>query len=943
MARPMFQRYQEAWTTYTDKYGPQTAVLYQVGGFFEIYDTENLTTGTTTCNIKAIAELCQLVLATKTVEGGIQTLFGGFPEHALGKFERILVLAGYTVVVIVQKKDGKGSVEARIVDHISSPGCYVEGIKERRLVGIVLERVAGGPAAIQKVYWAAAAFDIATGSTQFVEGSDRDRMHQFLCTYPPSELVVWTDGLSQIPPGLTCDHIRCLAPASVAMDEAILSKIWSRPVYMAAIGRFPQARRCVAALMEFAHDHMPLALKDLAGPVDWTPENEVRLGNAALEQLGVVNFRDPAHSLLGIMDQCRSGAGKRLLRARLMRPRSDVGELRNMAAAFQQIPDSPDTDRFLRSLYDTPRIFRRLELGTSTIGDMACLIRSYEASLGLLKSWRPVPDIIDYLTSVLASWDLDALQTLSKEGIVIPTTVLPVRGLPAVVAASFERGRQIRAEVESLCGEYSGSVKDPLYVDDADGGGFRITGTKRRINSAHAALRDAGDTTAVITIYKTSAILETGRLLEISGRHRIWYGEWTRLWLDTWAGLMADFVTAGREFHRRIEATCAEIDVIWTVSRLATLWGWTIPEYVEADESWVDGEDMRHPMIEQVNRSTVYVAQTLALGLFREKDTGLLLYGMNASGKSSLMKSVGLCTLLAQCGFPVPAKRFRIAPFTAIFTRILGNDNLWAGLSSFAVEMTEFREILRLADARSLVLGDELCSGTESLSATALVAAGVETLVNRRAKFLFATHLHGLAELVPVETMIRHLAVHYDDKTDTLVYDRTMKPGSGSALYGLEVCRALDMPPDFIERATSIRKRLTATTHRSIYSSESVVDKCAVCGSTTSLETHHIQQQSGFSGVAADLNAPHNLVCLCGACHDDHHAGRLVVVGWEDTSSGQRLVWSRPLVEESPALGPEVIAFIKDEKGLKRRVATIQRVVKQRFGLDVSTAVIRGV
>ena len=41
-------------------------------------------------------------------------------------------------------------------------------------------------------------------------------------------------------------------------------------------------------------------------------------------------------------------------------------------------------------------------------------------------------------------------------------------------------------------------------------------------------------------------------------------------------------------------------------------------------------------------------------------------------------------------------------------TRILGNDNLWAGLSSFAVEMTEFREILRYADARSLVLGDEL-------------------------------------------------------------------------------------------------------------------------------------------------------------------------------------------------------------------------------------------
>jgi DNA mismatch repair protein MutS len=308
------------------------------------------------------------------------------------------------------------------------------------------------------------------------------------------------------------------------------------------------------------------------------------------------------------------------------------------------------------------------------------------------------------------------------------------------------------------------------------------------------------------------------------------------------------------------------------------------------------------------------------------------------------MKSIGLCTILAQCGFPVPASKFRIAPFRAIFTRILGNDNLWAGLSSFAVEMTEFREILRLADSHSLVLGDELCSGTESLSATALVAAGIETLVGRRAKFLFATHLHELAGLIGTGTgvQISHLAVHYDDTTDTLIYDRVMKPGSGSALYGLEVCRALDMPADFIERAAAIRKRLTSIPHTSVYSSESVVDCCGVCGSTEALETHHIRQQAGFSGPEVDLNAPHNLVCLCDTCHDDHHAGRLDISGWEDTAAGRRLVWSRPQKEES-VLSPDIIAFIKDEKALKRRVATIQRVVEQRFGIKITETAIRGV
>lgn len=946
----MIQRYQEAWNTYTEKYGPRTAVLYQVGGFFEIYDIENPTTGKTRCNIKELADLCQLVLAVKTLEDGQQTLFGGFPDHALPKFERTLVQAGYTVVVFVQKKDSKGAVESRIVDHISSPGCYMEGNKERRLVGVVLERITGGPSALQKVYWAAAAFDVATGSTWFVEGVERDRLHQFLCTYPPSELVIWTDGLSSVAQELkascTVCHLKCLGSPSAALDEAALAKVWSRPVYMAAVGRLPQARRCLGALMDFVVDHMPHALKDLDGPVGWTPENEVRLGNAALEQLGVVNLRDPAQSLLGIMDKCRSSAGKRLLRARLMRPRSDIEGLRSLTAAFANIPTGTDTDKYLRSMYDTSRIFRRLELGTATIGDMACLIRSYEASASLLKLWGREPDLVDHLQTILGSWDVHVLQTLSKEAVTIPTSGLPLNDFPDSVTTVFEVGRALRAEVDALCGQYSsalnsGKVNDTLYIDEADGGGFRISGTKRRINSAHAILRDMGDTTAKITPYKTSAVLETSALLDISERHQAWYADWSRIWIDTWSTVIADFVSANREAHRRIEVACADIDVTWTVHGLSTAWGWTIPEYVTSDDAWVQGEGLRHPLIELVNRTVPYVAQTVGLGL---EHSGLLLYGMNASGKSSLMKSIGLCTILAQCGFPVPASKFRIAPFRAIFTRILGNDNLWAGLSSFAVEMTEFREILRLADSHSLVLGDELCSGTESLSATALVAAGIETLVSRRAKFLFATHLHELAGLIGTNTgvQISHLAVHYDDATDTLVYDRVMKPSSGSALYGLEVCRALDMPVDFIERAAAIRKRLTSTPHTSVYSSESVVDCCGVCGSSEALETHHIRQQAGFSGPEVDLNAPHNLVCLCDTCHDDHHAGRLDISGWEDTAAGRRLVWSQPQKEE-PMLSPDIIAFIKDERALKRRVATIQRVAEQRFGLKLSEAAIRGV
>ena len=104
---------------------------------------------------------------------------------------------------------------------------------------------------------------------------------------------------------------------------------------------------------------------------------------------------------------------------------------------------------------------------------------------------------------------------------------------------------------------------------------------------------------------------------------------------------------------------------------------------------------------------------------------GILLYGTNAVGKTSFIRALGISVIMAQAGLYVPASSYKYKPYKYIFTRILGNDNLFKGLSTFAVEMSELRTILRLADKNSLVLGDELCSGTESISAVSIFVAGV--------------------------------------------------------------------------------------------------------------------------------------------------------------------------------------------------------------------------
>jgi DNA mismatch repair protein MutS len=224
-------------------------------------------------------------------------------------------------------------------------------------------------------------------------------------------------------------------------------------------------------------------------------------------------------------------------------------------------------------------------------------------------------------------------------------------------------------------------------------------------------------------------------------------------------------------------------------------------------------------------------------------------------------------------------------------------------MSSFVVEMTEFRSILRSAGPRTLVIGDELCAGTETASATAIVAAGIQTLVDRRCNFFFATHLHELAEIPAVRdnraVASYHLTVHPDLVNGSLIYDRTLRIGCGSPMYGLEVCRGLDMDAEFLRSAFNFRKQLFDAhgARLSKYNAEVVVSACQICGGRKQLETHHIVPQAsadaeGRIAPGKHKNTKENLVVLCESCHDKHHRGMLEIQGWVQSTHGNTLLVS---------------------------------------------------
>jgi DNA mismatch repair protein MutS len=379
---------------------------------------------------------------------------------------------------------------------------------------------------------------------------------------------------------------------------------------------------------------------------------------------------------------------------------------------------------------------------------------------------------------------------------------------------------------------------------------------------------------------------------------------------------------------------------------------------------------LRHPLIEIQKTHIELITHDIALGCAGAgagANHGLLLYGINASGKSSLMKAVGIAVVLAQLGFGVPALSMTLRPYKKIASRILNQDNLWAGLSSFAVEMVELRELLTAADAHTLVLGDELCAGTESVSATAIVGASINALLEARSSFILATHLHDLNKVAAVTDaaglQIAHLKVHYDVARDLLVYDRTLAPGPGSANYGLTVAKALHLPPSVLETAYTYRRLLTGDTHQTVdttntsYNASVIRKSCAACGSaiTRDLEVHHIQEQAcanagtNAAKTNADGTALHglrNLVVVCRTCHDAHHAGKLHIGPVRQTSAGPERIIERTSASTSPKptttigdLGEDDITNIaqiaKEHPTLSTKLLLFQ--IKERHGLDVTS------
>jgi DNA mismatch repair protein MutS len=903
---------------YRDIYGPRVAVFLQKGSFWEFYGQQDPETHEQRNSVKEFTDILgvQVNYYPGDAPGGLTGLFAGVPEDRLDKWAGRLTGLGWTVVVATQEKNERGDVVRRSVTRVLSPATHVEALEGSAVAAYV--------GAWHPATDAAVAIDVASGSISY--SIHKGCAAHFFQVYPPRELIVYGQGESAAKDlYLKEDTVLYCRPSL----PSHLSRPVARATYMEGlfkpktimpfgtwlgIDHEPTAET-LALLLHWIEDHYASLTVYLPRPVPWHPHDKMRIINNALHQLSMLG----PNGVERLFRRPYSPPGVRALPALLSTPLADAASIRQRqekAAWLGSTPQAPSIIKTLRQLYDFPRIHRaiaraalkatglyQLHISYSAIAELAVLLaespfQGYTIKGYLKECARELALLFDKEKALKAQENASDWGFLTEgAGPRSAALELDIQRIH-VDAHEWLAGLCIAAGLDSQALSYRPSEKVTYVVHGTKAVLTRIDEWSKRIKESNPYCGVS------VSFQKSGGKLSHPMLDTFNERLDAKQAALSRTFQHELNAACIAYMGATAEHWSLLEEWVSSVDCMMSFAETAAAQGWVFPIVKEGSVGAVSVRGLRHPLIQAQKTRSQLVSHDLdlgnSLGYANSKTDHEHYRGINASGKSSLMKALGLAVLLSQIGSAVPAQMMTVTPYSAISTRILNQDNLWAGLSSFAVEMSELRTILTAADARTLVLGDELCSGTESVSATALVAAGIQCLLGAGSTFVLATHLHDLMKLPAITEAaalrIAHLRVHYDAVADVLVYDRTLSAGAGASNYGLTVAKALHMPPALLEAAYGFRRTLLGEVPRETnsYNADVLMRACEVCGSALArdIEVHHIQEQHAANDKRnADGTALHglrNLVAVCQSCHDAHHAGAITIGMVKDTSAGAR-------------------------------------------------------
>ena len=584
----------------------------------------------------------------------------------------------------------------------------------------------------------------------------------------------------------------------------------------------------------------------------YDPREYLLLDAVALESLELFEPRTVRGSeeatLIGVLDETASALGGRKLADWLRRPSLDPAEIESRLDAVEELLGAvrrrERLRESLRDVYDLERLIGRISRERADARDLRSLCDTLAV----------VPEVRE----ALADADADRLETLHDA----LDPLADVRGLidraivenpPIEITEGGVIAEGFDAELDAL---RETAREGKRWVDDLEAGERERTGIDSLsvgYNAVHGYYIEVTNPNleAVPENYRRRQTLKNSERFvtpELKAREDEIVGAEGRA-DDREYELFREVRRAVADEVERVQTLAealATVDALVSLATVAAEYGYSRPEIVPHGRRGVDAdvprsgsdggtagdgtggetagdgdggatewaaagdgdepapririEGGRHPVVERTQPS--FVPNDARLGPDRRL---AIVTGPNMSGKSTYMRGVALIVVLAQIGSFVPAERVRLTPVERIFTRVGASDDIAGGRSTFMVEMEELATILAEADARSLVLLDEIGRGTSTADGVAIARAMVEHLHDEvGALTLFATHHHpltALADELAAAHNLRFTASHEDGE---LVFDHEIAPGAAAGSYGVEVATAAGLPDTVVERARTL-------------------------------------------------------------------------------------------------------------------------------------------
>lgn len=803
---PIRKQYLEIKRQYSD-----AILFFRLGDFYETFDQDAETTS---------REL-DIVLTSRSVAKGMRVPMAGIPHHAAENYLSRLIEKGYHVAICEQVGDQpvKGLFPRQVV-RVVTPGTVLEpgllpGDANNYLASVMVSTDDGdGRAAVAYV-------DITTGEFATTELSGKDIFSLLLAELirlKPAEILIpntlkinnGIPGHLSPWPAWRFEPGRC--------EEALLKHFSAATLDGFGLRDMTLCISAAGAILQYLGETQPAALSLLTRLSVYHLSDFMILDAATrrnLELTETLRGTSTRGSLLGVLDYTVTPMGSRLIRQWVSKPLLDLPAIIKRQDCVDYLYREgllrTDLRTKLKPLADIERLTNRIIASHAQPRDLVALRQTLEhfpeikslAAQGdnpikqLLENFSLCEEELDLLRAAIAD---DPPATLQNIGIIRD-------GYSAELDGILERSRHARQWIANL----ESVERNRTSIKSLKVGYNKVFGYYIEVTRANADIvpeEYIRKQTLVNAERFITPELKEYETLVLNAEEHIREVE-VRLFKEVCNQLAK---SAARLLNSA--RVLAELDVLASLAEAAVIGGYCRPELTTEDV--LEIQDGRHPVVETALGAERFIPNDT---VFNSGERIWIITGPNMSGKSTYLRQVALITLMAQMGSFIPAKSARMGLVDRIFTRIGAQDEIFAGQSTFMVEMVETANILHHATSKSLIVLDEIGRGTSTYDGVSIAWAVVEYIHNHpqlRAKTLFATHYHELMQLAELLPGVRNYNVAVSEADGQVVFLHKIVPGGSDRSYGIHVGQLAGLPRSVVQRADEILKQLELSSGKAV-------------------------------------------------------------------------------------------------------------------------------